>query len=133
MMKKTIRAMALFAVLGVVATGCQRDNYVVPQATVTEMTVNYSAGDLYGSTVLTDDAAWDAFLDRMLALAREGYEVTIFNGSSASCTSSKEVVTYTTDNEDDAKHWAKHMFDEGYQVTIKYDDETGIYTCTAVK
>ena len=125
--------MALFAVLGLAAAGCQKDNYVTPQETVTEMTVNYSAGDVYDSTVLTDDAAWDAFLDRMLALAREGYEVTIFNGSSANGASSKEVVTYTTDNEDDAKHWAKQMFDEGYQVTIKYDDETGIYTCTAVK
>ena len=107
-MKKTIRTVALFAVLGVAATSCQKDNYVVSQASVSEATVAYIAGDQYGSAVLADDAAWDLFLTRMLALAKEGYEVTIFNGSASSHTS-KDIVTFTTDNEDEARLWAKNM------------------------
>ena len=132
-MKKTIRTVVLFAVLGLAAAGCQKDNFVAPQTTVTEMTISYYVGDRYGSTVLTDDAAWDAFLDRMLALAREGYEVTIFSGSSINGTSSKEVITYTTTSEGEAKEWAKDMSHQGYNVSISYDDETGIYTCIAFK
>ncbi len=132
-MKKTFRATALFAVLSMAAISCQKDNYVATQATVAEVTVNYSAGNRYGSVVLDDDMSWGLFLDRMLALAREGYEVTIFNGTLRSETGAKESVTHITDDEEDAKNWAKDMTLQGYYVTIKYDDETGIYTCTAMK
>ncbi len=131
-MKKVIRTVALFTVLGVAATSCQKDELVVSQASIAEVTVTYMAGNQYGSAVLADDVAWDLFLTRMLALAREGYEVTIFSGLSSGH-NSKEVVTFTTDNEDEAKHWAKNMTEQGYNVTISFDDKTGIYTCTAMK
>ena len=124
--------MALFAVLGLAAAGCQKDSFVATQATVAEVTVNYSAGDQYGSVVLDDNTSWDLFLDRMLALAREGYEVTIFNNASPNSTGAKETVVFNTDNEDEAKQWAKEMTLQGYHVTIKFDDDTGIYTCTAI-
>ena len=70
----------------------------------------------------------------MFALAEEGHEVSFRNEDRASrVLSSKDVVTYTTTNHDDAYAWADKMSDEGYTVTIRFDKETGIYTCNAIK
>lgn len=121
------------AVIGLAVTSCQKDNIVIPEATVTEMSVGYSVGGNYGNVSLSNDAEWETFLNRMLALAREGYEVTIFSDNSNTSSSAKEVVTFTTTLSDEATHWAKNMVEQGYSVTIVYDDKTGIYTCTAVK
>jgi hypothetical protein len=131
-MKKAFRTLAVFGLLGLAAASCTKEVISDQTVTVSETTVHYSAGDCSGSVTLGNDEAWDIFLDRMLALAREGYEVTIFSGSPSAFGSSKEVVTYTTTSEDDAKAWAKKMTLLGYDVRISYDDDTGIYTCTAI-
>ena len=68
------------------------------------------------------------------SVAEEGHEVSFRNEDRASrVLSSKDVVTYTTTNHDDAYAWADKMSDEGYTVTIRFDKETGIYTCNAIK
>ena len=47
-------------------------------------------------------------------------------------THKKEVVTYTTSNQEDAYAWADSMINKGYTVTVKYDKKSGLYTCTAI-
>jgi len=70
----------------------------------------------------------------MLALAEEGHTVSFRNEETAlRGDSSKDVVTYTTTSHDDAYKWADKMSNEGYTVTIRFDNETGIYTCNAIK
>ena len=133
-MKQTIRTIALFMALTVAASGCQKEMTTLqPEAvSITENTVHYSADNLMGNASLQTDADWDEFITRMFALAREGYEVTVYSGSTSSAMT-KETVTYVTDDENDAKNWAIMMIKDGYNVTILFDEETGAWTCIAVK
>ena len=68
-----------------------------------------------------------------MALAREGYEVTLVQKDQANTCPSKENVVFTTQDPDVAADWTDKMYKKGYTVTITYDDETGIYTCIAIK
>ena len=133
-MKKTIRTIAVLAGLLVLA-GCQKENTewnnTMPTGSGTSL--YYNAGGEVGQTLLTSDEAWDLFMQRMLALAREGYVVVISPTNGTSGHSTKEVVTFTTDSEDEAKQWSKEMTLNGYDVIITYDDKTGIYTCIATR
>lgn len=132
-MKKTIRTAAILAVLSLVTVGCQKEYVNGSYIVQADNMVCYTINGMPGSTNLEDDKAWDAFMERMLALAKEGYEVTFFRGTSPINSMSKETVVYTTDDKDDAKRWSIEMAKDGYQVTITYNDETGIYTCIAIK
>ena len=70
----------------------------------------------------------------MFALAEEGYSVSFRDIESTNvvrCT--KEIVTYTSRNKNEAIAWADAMEKDGYEVHISFDSTTGVYTCTAVK
>lgn len=43
------------------------------------------------------------------------------------------VETHSTSDKDDAYQWAEKKMNEGYTVTVVFDEETGIYTCYAFK
>ena len=131
-MKKPFRAAAFIGLLGLATVSCMKENNITTENVASVETVYYSAGDSYGSENLDGDEAWDDFFGRMLALAREGYDVTIF-GNASSSDSAKEVVTFTTTSEKEATEWAKYMHSQGYTVGISYNQQTGIYTCTATK
>ena len=45
----------------------------------------------------------------------------------------KDVITYVTKSHDDAVSWANEMSNAGYEVSIDYNKETGVYTCIAFK
>ena len=135
-MKKPIRTVSLIAALALAAAGCQREEVLMSPTDIiaqASSSVTYSVSGETGTINLLDDEAWDLFLNRMMALAREGYQISLIHGTTTSHASTKEVVVYNTDDEDDAKRWAKRMFDKGYDVDIIFDDETGTWTCIATK
>ena len=137
-MKRTIKTMALLVVLSVAAVGCQKETNVMPQSGIEESctvyTVHYVVKGVTYTETLIGEQAWSAFLQRMLALAEEGYRVTMSrNTDSAQYADSKEVVTYTTTNKEEAYKWLDLMMDEGYEVTIEFNPQTGEYTCTAIR
>ena len=135
-MKRTIITVALFAVLGTLATSCQKE-------TLTELSpvtaqaetylITYSVDGVSMQTRLNGDEALRAFLRRLTALARQGHSVTVRNGNTVSQASTKEVITYHTTSEDDANEWAAKMIIDGYEVEINYDEKTGEFICTAIK
>ncbi len=134
-MKKEIKTVAFLAVLSLAATGCQKEN-VLPivgtEQTTETILVTYSInGEVYQATL--DESEWDAFVERMLALAREGYEVSFSKNPSYLTSQSKEKVTFITTDEKEAHEWAKAMANDGYVVTITFDTGTGEYICIAVK
>ena len=141
-MKKTIITVALLAVLTSLAVSCQKEEADITSATPSTVIVDNAAlrtvvytidGVSYRLTLLGDEA-WHDFLNRLLALAEEGHEVSFRNEEAASrVVSTKETVTYTTSNHDDAYNWAEKMLNDGYAVTIRYDKEKKIYTCYAFK
>ena len=130
--------MALFIVLSVAAISCQKETFNDVIDNQTEVTMSRSVsymvdGTLYHAT-LHSDAEWDALMHRLLALARNGHRVVLANGNNVTTSSlSKEVVTFTTTDEEEANHWAAQMTANGYTVSISYDKKTGEYNCIAVK
>lgn len=137
-MKKVIRTMAIFASMCVIATGCQKEQMIEPQGVIAEVsaiyTVHYTIDGIPSSIVLYGEQAWYDFLNYLFALVKEGYDVSFCEeNASANVVSSKETVIYTTSSEDEAFAWANEMAKAGYAVSVKYDEETGIFTCIAIK
>ena len=138
-MNKSIKTVALLAVLSVAAVGCQKETITVePQtgveASSTVYMVRYSVNGVMHTETLIGEQAWADFLQRMLALAEEGYRVTMSKSANTALYSeSKEVVTYTTKDKKAAQLWITQKLEEGYEVTMDYNQQTGEYTCIAVR
>ena len=135
-MIKTVKTVALFMLLGTLAVSCQKENMVEPNATeaqaCTVRAVSYTIDGVEHLTVLHSDEEWDAFLSWMLALSKEGRQVSFRNPNASNNTAqAKEVITYTTTSEEDAKRWTNKMFDEGYSVTYYFDDDLKAWVCIA--
>ena len=138
-MNKSIKRVALLSVLSMVAVGCQKETITVEPQTGVEVsgtvyTVRYSVNGVTHTETLIGEQAWADFLQRMLALAEEGYKVTVSrNANTAQYVMSKEVVTYKTKDKKAAEEWILHKLEEGYEVTMEYNQQTGEYTCTAIR
>ena len=137
-MSKTLTTIELFAVLGTLAVSCQKENIIDETNIVAEndtvYKVSYTVDGVTHQLTLVGDEAWHDFLNRMVALAEEGHEVSFRNEeASLRAVSTKEKVTYTTTNQDEALVWSEMMIKDGYTVTISYDKASGIYTCIAIK
>lgn len=137
-MNKSIKKVALLTVLSLAAVSCQKETMVNPQTGVetsgTVYTVRYTVNGVTHTETLVGEQAWAAFLQRMLALAEEGYSVTVSkNTYTAQYSMSKEVVTYTTKDRGAAEKWILHMLEGGYVVTMEYNEQTGEYICTAIR
>ena len=134
-MKINFKKVVFFSLLALTAAGCQKEvyeNVANNDRIETAINVVYSINGEMHCEVLYGEEAWQAFIDRMLALAREGYEISFSRYGNTLVSQSKEIVTYTTKSEEDAHHWANSMAQQGYWVEISYDAKTGIYTCTAI-
>ena len=134
-MKKNYKKIALLAVLSLAATSCQKED-VLPlvgtEQTSESILVMYSInGEVFQTSI--SESEWDAFVERMIALAREGYEVTFSRNRSSLTSQSKEKVTFITTDEKEAQQWSHDMANQGYTVTISFDQGTGKYNCIAIK
>ena len=134
-MKKHIVTVAMYAVLAAMAVGCQKEAYENPIRTdevYSLYTVTYTIDGQPHSEVLVGEQEWLLFLHRMVALAKEGHTVSFKYEGNDTMPSQKDVVTYTTTDENDAVAWCNRMTKDGYSVTLSYDRETHIYTCIAI-
>ncbi|MBQ9864884.1 MAG: hypothetical protein IJM33_06040 [Bacteroidales bacterium] len=125
----------LFALLGLTLTSCTKEaiddgTYAV----AAEPTVTYFVNGQMHSENLQSEMELAAFFDRMLALAEEGYQVRIRrNDIPQQVLAAKEKVTFTTTSYAEAKAWANKKVNEGYEVTMTFNQETGEYTCIAIR
>lgn len=137
-MKKTFRRAALLVALVTATSGCQKEQFIdFPpmswEATSSE-TVVYVVDGAVSTTDIYSDDDWIEFLDRMVALALRGHSVTFWNNSQSGIVNgTKEKVTFSTPDKEQALRWMAEMYDQGYTVSISYDAATGLYTCTAIK
>ena len=125
----------MLAILGTVAVSCQKEAEPVHSSVCSqsEYNVRYSIDNRIYHANLQTSEEWHSFLSDMLALARQGHRIKIQNTTSSNQTAaSKEIKTHETDNYDDAIAWMKMMIELGYEVTMEYDEETGIYTLIAI-
>jgi len=135
-MKIKFQTIALFTALSLAAVSCQKtdevSSLVGTEQTSETFQVMYSInGETFQTTM--NESEWDTFVERMLALAREGYEVSFSKNRSSLTSQGKEKVVYVTTSETDAHKWAEEMVENGYVVTITFDHNTGEYTCIAYK
>ncbi len=135
MSKPRTKLMAVLVLLGLAAVGCTKENvvndtYVV--ATVTQSATYTVDGIQYYANPQNDDE-WSDFLDRMFALAEEGHTVQFWRSAVQNGNATKDVLTYITTDLGLAKKWAKQKKEEGYVVSIHYNQETGEYHCIAVR
>ncbi|MBQ8703986.1 MAG: hypothetical protein IJ524_06390 [Bacteroidales bacterium] len=138
-MKKIIRTVAFITVIGIATSACQKEPMVNLQSTTIyesgTINASYTVDGITYHASFTDNDEWQAFLDLLFTWAEEGRNVSFYNADphSSIVKQDRKIVTYTTDNKEEAKRWAGAMEKEGYVVHIDYDATTGIYTCTAVK
>ena len=127
-MKKTTLIITLAAVLGLVAVSCH-DEPVNPSPSVRN--VGYIAcGDQHQVSV-NGDESWHALLDSLFAAAESGCRVTFWNPD-AMGSKQADTVTINTADRQQAYRWGEEMYDQGYIVSIVYDENTGTYHGTAV-
>ena len=135
-MKKSIKTIAVFTALIIVAVSCQKEteNLSVQsnEYVATSNVASYKIDGKIYCELIKSEQDWSVFLYRMLALAEEGYTVTV-SSRVAATSASKEVVTYTTTDKTDAYNWSDNMSNHGYDVTISFNNSTGVYTCIAIK
>ena len=135
-MKKTVITATLIALLGAFAVSCQKEAEPVPSSvcSLSEYNVLYRIDNVVHHANIQSPEEWHAFLTNMLAFARQGHSVSVQRTSTSSQTlPTKDVVTFETTNGDEAIEWAYMMTELGYDVSIEFDEETGLYTLIAKK
>lgn len=126
--------MVMAAVIAVLAASCQKENAIVDTPTASTYpagTVNYIVGKVSNSRTVESAEQWNALVDECFDGADEGHLVTIAHGVTTN--PSKERLTYTTESRETAMAWVKAKYEEGYDVTLWYDEEQGRYICVASK
>ena len=137
-MKKVFRTIALVSIIGLTATSCQKESATFSQESTEQIgnnhTVMYSVDGISQCATFTSEEEWLEFLQQLFIWAEEGHQVSFRNAESFnSVTPSKEKVVFTTHSKTEAETWAFEMEKNGYDVTVSYDSNTGIYTCIAIK
>ena len=135
MKNRKIKLMLFLALFGCATVSCTKEEVIEnPCAVVTSQSAAYVVdGRLCYANPQTEEE-WAAFHNRMFALAEEGHTVQFWrNGLRQQYAATKEVVTFTTTDKEKARKWAAEKTEEGFVVTITFNQQTGEYTCIAVR
>ena len=122
---------ALLVVLGLVATGCQKETPSTPVDT-TVHTIAYTVDGEEHQQTLQGQEALENFVTWVMQLTRQGHTVVATDLEAATSQhASKETVVFVTTDEREAAAWEVSMLLQGYTVTTVYDSTTGEYHCSA--
>ena len=139
-MKKNMIPVALFAVLATMAVSCQKENVLdfISETAVSEAstvyTVQYAVDGVLHSATIHNEAEEQALMQYLMALTREGHEVSIYDEEAYShSVATKETQVHTTTSEANATTWTLQKIHEGYKVTTIHNTDTGEYTCIATR
>ena len=136
-MKKTFITVALLAVLGTMATSCQKEEILDSQSVIAEnctvYTVHYAIDGVMHTSTLNTEEEYNVLILQLMLLAREGHNVVFSNNEISNYSLTKETLHYSTPSETEAAKWAMERTKEGYTVYVNYDERTGLYNCTAVR
>lgn len=129
--------LAVFALLSMMAVSCQKENFTELEPTVVGesavYTLSYTIDGVSQHATFNSKAERLAFIRQLVALTREGHNVSLGNGNIVSTNATKEKLTFTTTSEEEAANWAASMMEQGYEVDVQFDKETGEYICVAIK
>ena len=134
-MKTSYKVTVLAILLAIFASSCTKE--ITSPNTIANGT-SYSAtytvnGHAYLANPQTN-VEWASLVDSLLALAKEGYSISIWpNSNSGNTLSAKEVLTLNTPDKELAQQWCLEKISQGYTTTIVFDETTGEYHCEAKK
>ena len=131
------------ALSGTVAS-CQKDEFQNEILVSHEMsqknlahvshTLRYWIDGVGYSTSFTSEAEKSAYISYLIGLTLEGREITIGGSENPSMApESSDKLTFKTSDEAEMGIWVNDMEKKGYNVTVSFDKETGLYTGTATK
>ena len=135
MKNRKIKLMLFLALFGCETVSCTKEEMIKEQYSVAAcQSATYVVdGQQYYANPQTDEE-WAAFFDHMFALAEEGHTVQFWrNGQKPQFASTKEVETFKTKNREEALKWVKDKEDQGYTVTMTFNQQTREYTCIAIR
>ena len=132
-MANLLKTFTFLMAIGLLAWGCQKptDRCGLPDAP-TSSGISYTVdGELMQAFPCNADQV-DAFFAGLLELARQGHSVVVHKrGDYDPSTDSKEAIVFSTDDDKEAIAWAEKMTNNGYNVSISYDESNGTYQCVA--
>lgn len=137
-MKKTLITLALLSLFGTMAVSCQKQEDFI-DLSMSDMNaevriVHYVVDSRESTVSIAGRQAWTDFLHYLTTLAEQGHQVGIQGTEAPSrLASSKERVTFSTTNKDEAMAWIDKMHSLGYDVHLSFDKATGTYICTATR
>lgn len=139
-MKKHMISVALIAVLATMAVSCQKED-ISTMATETSVsdartvyTVQYAVDGVLHSATIHNEAEEQALMQYLMALTREGKEVSIYDENAYNNSiATKDTQVHTTTSEENASTWSIGKTREGYKVTIVFNSDTSEYTCIAIR
>lgn len=123
--------MVLAAAMMVLAAGCQKEEATRVAPVNSVRAVEYSIDNTRQHVTVKGTAEWQALLGECLDRAAEGHLVNIAHGAGANYAKERQV--YATESRNAALAWVDARFNEGYDVTMWYDEEEGKYICVASK
>lgn len=129
-MKKISIVMVLAAMM-VLAAGCQKEEATQSTPVNAVRSVEYMIDNNRQHVTVTGDAEWQKLLGECLDSAAAGHLINISHGTGANYAKERQV--YATESRDAALAWVDARFNEGYDVTMWYDEEEGKYICVASK
>ena len=139
-MKKKMIPAAILAVLSMMTVSCQKENAmeISSETSVSEVgtvyTVQYAVDGVLHSATIHNEAEEQALMQYLMALTREGHEVSIYDEEAYShSVATKETQVHTTTSEANATAWTIQKVHEGYKVTTIHNTDTGEYTCIATR
>jgi hypothetical protein len=121
-----------FLVVAAVFLAACHDEPVVPTPGPVVRNVGYIACGDQHQVAVTGDDSWHSLLDTLFAAAESGCVVTFWNPDAFSIKQADTVTINTTDRRE-AYRWGEEMYDNGYIVSIVYDENTGTYRGAAIK
>lgn len=122
------------------AVSCQKENVMdfEPETAISQAgtvyTVQYAVNGVLHSATIHNEAEEQVLMQYLMALTREGYEVSIYDeGTYSYAEATKETQVHKTKSESDAIEWSLKKIHEGYKVTTIHNTDTGEYICIATR
>lgn len=134
-MKKFTYSFLLIAAWCSLFSGCAKESVqpIDQQQVETQYVVHYSIDGVQFTALITGQEDWQHLISSLLKLTKEGHRVAIKPYKvNKPVDASKEKVTFVSCNINEVTEWVTEMTDQGYDVTVYYNKETGEYTCIAV-
>ena len=137
MTKNTLTVAALSLLLVGMATSCQKDGEMISSQELSQKSLAQETSIIYywvdgeeHYQKYVSQEEYNEIFDYLIILAEEGHIIDIEGNNNPEYAPAKKESFKTSDREE-IKEWGKKMVEQGYNVRIIFDSETGTYKGTA--